>query len=113
MSDETPTEISSRPAAVEDSLPPFDAQRAAVVRCADAWFQTYKATLANGESSSEARRKANEVYRLTMPPLIGYENIRDFIACTAHGMLLGAIDSRQSTKLLYAAQVTLGAVRKQ
>ncbi len=50
-------------------------------------------------------------FRLTMPPLVGYRNIRDFIACTAQGVLLGAIDPKDSTKLLYAAQVATATLR--
>ena len=48
-----------------------------------------------------------------MPTLDGFENIRDFIACTAQAMLLGAITESKGTKLLYAAQVALGTVRYQ
>jgi hypothetical protein len=40
-----------------------------------------------------------------MPSLIGAQNIRDFVACVAHGMLLEAIEDRSGGKLLYAAQV--------
>ena len=43
-----------------------------------------------------------------MPDLAGHENIRDFIACVTQGMVIGAIDS---IKLLYAAQVAIGALR--
>jgi hypothetical protein len=46
-----------------------------------------------------------------MPDLTGYENIRDFIACAAHGMLTGAIDPIEGPKFLYAAQVAVGALR--
>ena len=48
-----------------------------------------------------------------MPDLAGFENIRDFIACTAHGMIIGAIDSIEGAKLLYAAQVAVGALHHQ
>jgi hypothetical protein len=48
-----------------------------------------------------------------MPDLSGYENIRDFIACTAHGMLNGAIDPIAGPKFLYAAQVAIGALSRQ
>jgi hypothetical protein len=44
-----------------------------------------------------------------MPPLLGAENIRDFIACVAHGMLIGVIENKDATKLLYAAQVAFSA----
>jgi hypothetical protein len=48
-----------------------------------------------------------------MPLLSGYESIRDFIACTAHGLLIGAIDGVHGTRLLYAAQVALSSMRSQ
>jgi hypothetical protein len=44
-----------------------------------------------------------------MPPLLGAENIREFIACVAHGMLIGAIENKDATRLLYAAQVAFSA----
>lgn len=39
------------------------------------------------------------------PPLSGADNIRDFIACVAHGMLIAAIEGPAGARLLYAAQV--------
>ena len=47
-----------------------------------------------------------------MPPLLGAENIRDFIACVAHGMLIGTIENKDATKLLYAAQVAYLALNR-
>ena len=66
---------------------------------------------ARGESSYSAGSRAGSAYRNAMPPLDGHNNIRDFIACVAQGVLLGAIEYRQSSKLLYAAQVALSAIR--
>ena len=40
-----------------------------------------------------------------MPPLSGHENICDFIACVAHGILIEAISGSDGARLLYAAQV--------
>jgi hypothetical protein len=40
-----------------------------------------------------------------MPSLTGEQNIRDFIACVAHGILLQAIEEKNGGKLLYAAQI--------
>jgi hypothetical protein len=48
-----------------------------------------------------------------MPPLSGYRNICDFIACAAYGMLLGAIKDENGTKLLYAAQVALATLPRE
>jgi hypothetical protein len=41
-----------------------------------------------------------------MPPLSGCENIDNFIACVAHGILLDVFTGAQSTRVLFAAQVT-------
>jgi hypothetical protein len=57
-----------------------------------------------------AAREAGTAYRNAMPMLAGYEGIRDFIACAAHGILNDAIPLNKSTKLLYAAQVALNAL---
>jgi hypothetical protein len=43
-----------------------------------------------------------------MPPLSGADNIRDFVACVAHGLLLGVLSDSECTRLLYAAQVAGG-----
>ncbi len=48
-------------------------------------------------------------YRKAMPPLTGAGNIRDFIACVAHGMLMDVFQPAESTKLLYAAQLAASA----
>jgi hypothetical protein len=83
----------------------------AIARCCEAWTQTFDDRTAMGLSSPEYH--AHKSYRQAMPPLSGAENIRDFIACTAHGMLIGAIASDDGARLLYAAQVARGALPSQ
>jgi hypothetical protein len=61
--------------------------------------------LARGEHEVLAARSAGEAYCGAMPSLTGAQNIRDFIACVAHGMLLEAIEEKCVGKLLYAARV--------
>ncbi|MGA2674236.1 MAG: hypothetical protein ABSE99_13520 [Terracidiphilus sp.] len=85
----------------------------AVARCLSAWEPVYRAALAKGRYKVHAADDAAQLYRDAMPPLSGYENIRDFIACTAHGILVGAIDATDASKLLYAAQVALTTLRSQ
>jgi hypothetical protein len=58
-----------------------------------------------GKSIASARSRAAQAYRVSMPPLTGSRNVRDFIACATHGMLLGALDLKEGAKLLYAAHV--------
>jgi hypothetical protein len=57
-----------------------------------------------------AAKPAAEAYCNAMPMLVGYEGVRDFIACAAHGILIGAISREKGGQLLYAAQVALAAV---
>lgn len=59
----------------------------------------------------DAEQIVYRAYRNNMPELSGYENIRDFIACTAYGMLLRVIDPMDGAKFLYAAQVAIGVLR--
>lgn len=84
---------------------------AAVTRCRDAWDQSFKSESMRRDPYGPALDKARAAYCKVIPPLIGYDNIRDFIACVAQGLLLGAITAPQSSRLLYAAQVAQGALR--
>ncbi len=83
----------------------------AVAQCVRAWVLFYCEATMKGASDLSARAKACQAYRLAMPPLTGCRNIRNFIACTTHGMLLGALDGNEATRLLYAAQVAHTARR--
>jgi hypothetical protein len=104
-------ETTSAPTAAEE--PVTVPENPAIARCLNAWACAYKAEKAIKNDHYEAVRKGNHGYCKAMPRLSGYENIRDFIACVAHGMLIGAIDCDYSAKLLYAAQVALSTVRLQ
>jgi hypothetical protein len=76
-----------------------------------------RSQLADNERDMEVKRagaaraikKANRAYREALPPLRGEENIRDFIACVAHGMALDVFDTKEASKMLYAAQVAASA----
>ncbi len=101
---------------IAPAQPPEDASsdstNLAVARCCDAYTTAMKAASARGKGQVFATLDAEKAYRSAMPPLSGYENIRDFIACTAHAMLIGAIDGANGTRLLYAAQVAATLVPK-
>ena len=79
----------------------------AIARCAEAFENAYRTYLEEHESEYCATQKGGEAYRALLPPLTSRDNCRDFIACIAHGMLLGAIADKNAGKLLYAAQVAL------
>ncbi|HEX3894242.1 MAG TPA: hypothetical protein VHW46_16830 [Terracidiphilus sp.] len=54
-------------------------------------------------------KNCRNAYREAMPPLVYEANIRDFIACVAHGILIDVLSLEESSKLLYAAQVAASA----
>ena len=88
--------------------------RAAIKRCCAAWQRAYDAFLEGKEESGTAKvvaaHRAGPAYCKDMPPLSGYESIRDFIACAAHGILIEAIPQKRANQILYAAQVALDSL---
>jgi len=88
--------------------------KAAIKRCCNAWKRSFDASMEElqGQQFADvlAAHTAGKAYCSAMPVLSGQENIRDFIACTAHGMLIGAIAPQSSGQLLYAAQVALATL---
>jgi hypothetical protein len=98
-------------ASADESVPA--STNPAISCCRKAWQITYDEKIAKNKSTPVAEFYAAQSYRSAMPPLSGYENIQDFIACTAYGLLIGAIQEANSSKLLYAAQVALSSIRSQ
>ncbi|MGB7985364.1 MAG: hypothetical protein WCF54_09410 [Terracidiphilus sp.] len=98
------------------NLPSDDKRaRAAIRRCCKAWQRVFDASLAEEADEldkSFAAEIAAPAYCKAMPPLAGYENIRDFIACAAHGILIQAIPEKRANQLLYAAQVALATLNR-
>ena len=80
-------------------------QNSAVALC----FASYTRALDEAAEKHMTRVQANNlacgVYRRAMPPLTGWENIQNFIACVAHGMLIEIFEPADATRFLYAAQV--------
>jgi hypothetical protein len=108
------TETTQAPPPQPEAAAPSPAvQNPAVAFCCDAYARAQKAAKARGKGVVFAAIDAQRAYRKAMPPLCGLENIRDFIACAAHGMLIGAIDGADGARLLYAAQVAHTTVRNQ
>lgn len=79
-----------------------------VRRCLDAWSRRFQLERDKGTDEYYHQRFAAASYRAAMPELASPSDIRDFIACTARGILIGAIDEKIGAKLLYAAQVASG-----
>jgi hypothetical protein len=88
------------------------AENPAVARCQAAWLHAKKVARTRRYTSYKTFSFANNAFSNAMPPLSTLESIRDFIACVAHGILIGVFSTEQSTRLLYAAQVAISAQRK-
>ena len=91
--------------------------RAAIKRCCAAWQRAFNAFLNEKGDDEMARivaaRRAAPAYCKAMPPLAGLNNICDFIACAAHGILIEAIPEKRANQLLYAAQVALASLNRE
>jgi len=100
----------SAPSAAEEPI--AVPENPAVAHCMGAWSRAYKVAEKTGRSDIYIANESGIAYRHAMPPLTGEENIRDFIACVAQGMLVGAIAGPDGARLLYAAQVAHTTVNK-
>jgi hypothetical protein len=133
--------LSTQPAlttltAPEDQNSDPDSPKPAIRRCCSAWQRAFKAYMKRqaksgvdvpdentGDQSDEeedrsydhifAEKEAGVAYCNAMPMLAGHEGVRDFIACAAHGILIGAIPAERTGQLLYAAQIALAVVQSQ
>jgi hypothetical protein len=104
--------LSATPAHTPDSEPEYVG--AALRRCRAAWQRAYKAemdkTHGNDGDDVFASYFGDRAYRKAMPILSTYESIQAYIACAAHGLLIGAIAPEESGHILYAAQVAIGTL---
>jgi hypothetical protein len=83
----------------------------AVQRCCAARYRSLEESRAMKLDKYDTMKRAHDAYCEALPDLSGYQNIRDFIACVTHGMISEDIHPIQAPKLLYAAQVAIGALR--
>ena len=107
--------VESTPASQLD--PQAKQTKAALKHCNTAWRRAYKAALKRTEGDdiekAFATGVAGEAYCFAMPLLSGYQGIRDFIACTANGMLIGAIPAKKGGQFLHAAELALAALNRE
>src|ERR1700746_657523 len=97
----------SAPCAPPDSSPALE--NTAVAHCCEVWERTRRQAREAGNSIVISRVAGHKAFQKSLPPLSGLQNIENFIACVAHGMLIGAILSQYGSRLLYAAQVAMAA----
>lgn len=92
---------------------PHGASFIAVQRCCEAWNRALTANKGKGLSDWDIMKAAIKAYQRAMPFLCGEDNIRGFIAAVAEGMILGAFDMKEGTRLVYVAQVALNGLQRQ
>jgi hypothetical protein len=85
----------------------------AVLRCIHAWNHAHDKATAEGEDSHDAWLQGRTAYLRSMPPLAGFENVRDYIACVSFAQVAEVIFSFQAESLLATAKVALAAVRQE
>jgi hypothetical protein len=84
----------------------------AVAHCVEVWKTIQDLLRAEGHTHATSDYEAARAFRHALPPLIGYQNICDFIACVNYGILIGAVKDPIAGKLLYGAQVALSTIPK-
>ncbi len=95
----------------------FAESNPAIARCCDAYRRAYQAVLDEAEANpytvdvEDAHPDGEQAYADALPPLLGVRNIRNFIACVAHGSAKGMLDGADASRLLYAAQVAFSTRR--
>ena len=100
----TPATPSPEPAAATPRIDPGSGN-AAVDRCLEAYAEDCRKRIAAGQDKNRARFDAKAAYTRAMPPLIGPQNVADFIACVTRGIIEEVISGAEITQFLYAAQV--------
>jgi hypothetical protein len=82
----------------------------AVDICVEAYTKLMQEDCNKNLSTQSLALKSRISYCALLPRLSDSDSVRDFIACVVHGMAIGAIPSTEGTRLLYGAQVAIGAL---
>src|SRR5271166_3304402 len=100
--DESEEEESEEEEEEETEQEPNDraSEHPAVCHCINAWNRALNKAEAEGEDNCEARLRARAAYLRSMPPLAGFENVRDYIACVSFAQVAEVIVSFQAESLL-------------
>ena len=97
----------------EAKYPDRPSDNPSVSRCIRAWNRAYHQKINEDESDHEAEKAGRRYYLRAMPPLAGYENVRDFIACVTYALLIEIIRPFEAEHYFAAANVALGALRRE
>ena len=100
---------------LEEKYPDRPSDNHSVARCIRAWNRAFRKKLDEEDEEEdtdyEARKAGKDYYLRAMPPLVGQENIRDFIACVTYAQIIDILIPRDAESLLAAAKIALSAAR--
>jgi len=85
----------------------------AVLNCRAALLHAYNEQMAREKSEYQASKLGSQAFRRTMPLLISEGNIRAFIACVAHGILIDAIPGEDGPRLTAIARLALASLPRE
>ena len=102
----------------ESEHPDRPSDNPSVARCVRAWNRAYHKKLKElDEDDDDTEYEANEAgkryFLRAMPPLAGYVNIRDFIACITYAELLEIIRHTEAVHYFEAAKFAVGALQRE
>jgi hypothetical protein len=89
-------------------------ENAAIARCMRAFQRAYQKKLANldeGEDKYFAEKADRLAYLRAVPPLSGYDDIRDFITCIAFADLAQILPQNDAEHHLNSARIAVAVVR--
>jgi hypothetical protein len=87
-----------------------DSGKKAIDVCVSAWNSAHDERNEDEDSSDwDCQKAGNEAYLKAVPPLSGYKNICDFIACINYASIIGVIAHNEATHYLGNAKIALSA----
>jgi hypothetical protein len=85
----------------------------AVLNCRAAFVHAHKEQMAREKNGYLANKMASLAFRKTMPLLTSEGNIRGFMACVAHGILIEAIPSEDAPRLTAIARLAFASLTRE
>lgn len=83
----------------------------AIEACMRSWNYAYKKQCAAGNPNDyECKKAGNIAFLRNTPPLAGYKNICDFIACINFASMMVIVTHKEATHYLANAKIALSAI---
>jgi hypothetical protein len=91
-----------------------DSGKEALASCMRSWNYAYKKRAEEKHSSEyECEKAGNKAFLRATPPLCGYKNICDFIACINYASMTGVVTHNDATHYLANAKLALSTIYHQ